>query len=237
MTRLVLTDLDDTLFATARHHANLDECVVVVHKNTGEPSGYQNRKQQAIWKMLQSFGEIVPVTSRGKEQLDRVELGFSPHAIWNHGLTVRINGQEDLEWTQRSRHLLFPLQDHMHNLIETIPAALGWQSEDVHVVYTPDLDHYIRQVGFKGPNRADYKRVLQDMLNLRFGPNMFWVHTQPTDRIYITPVGLGKEIAVDYLIEKLNPEMTLGFGDNPSDVAFMQRCDFSLFPKNCFALR
>ena len=237
MTRLVLTDLDDTLFATARHHDNLDGCVPVTFKNTGEPSGYQSVKQQAIWSWLQSFGEIVPVTSRGKEQLDRVTLPFSPHGIWNHGLTIRIHGQEDLEWRGRSRALLMPLQDVLHRLTTEIPAALGWSVEDVHVVETPDLDNLTRQVGFKGPNIASYKSLLQEMLSLRFGPDLFWVHTHPTDRIYITPVGVGKELAVDYLIEKIKPEMTVGFGDNPSDIAFMQRCDLSLFPKHCFALR
>lgn len=233
--RLVFTDLDDTLFATARHHSSLDGCTVASSTREGEPSGYQSLAHQHLWEWLQQFGQIVPVTARTHNALKRVHLPFSPHRVWNFGLSVQLNGHLDGLWHEKMLSILTPINAQMAHLwppmVENIAAAEYTVSPD-------EFGGLISQWGLRAHSMeeaATLKAVLSDFI-ARFQLPL-WVHNQSDKWLYLTPVGVGKEHAVRYLLEQLRPASCVGVGDNPSDIAFMRLCDFSLFPSGCLALR
>lgn len=59
----------------------------------------------------------------------------------------------------------------------------------------------------------------------------FYLH-QNDNSFGILPHCLNKEFAVNYLIKKNKPILTIGAGDNFSDLNFMNLTDFQFIPKN-----
>jgi len=222
--RLVFTDLDDTLFATARHHASIEGLPVASSTKEGDPSGYQSQAHQDIWNWVQQFGEVVPVTARTKNALDRVSLTFSPHRIWNSGLSVQIDGVFDQLWHEK-----------MADILEKANAIHATCQE--HLVIPSEFDGLVCQWGLRAPTpeiARDIKRALRETISRHNLP--FWVHDQSEKWLYVTPNGMGKQYAVRHVLDALNPQTSVGVGDNPSDIPFMRLCDYTLFPSQCLAL-
>lgn len=233
--RLVFTDLDDTLFATARHHTSVEGLPVASITKEGEPSGYQSQAHQDIWNWVQQFGDVVPVTARTKNALDRVNLPFSPHRVWNSGLSVQIDGMFDQLWHDQMVQVLEKANTVMAPLWADIRAFHATSQE--HLVIPNEFDGLVCQWGLRAPTpeiAREVKRALRERLaaeNLQF-----WVHDQSEKWLYITPNGMGKQYAVRHVLDTLNPQTSVGVGDNPSDIPFMRLCDYTLFPSQCLAL-
>lgn len=233
--RLVFTDLDDTLFATARHHTSVDGLPVVSHTNTGDPSGYQSQAHQDIWNWIQQFGEIVPVTARTRNAMDRVSLPFSQHRVWNSGLSVQIDGAFDTLWHEKMAEILTAANNVMQPLWNEIRASHATSQE--HLVVPTEFDGLVCQWGLRAPTpeiAREVKRALREMIVRQGLP--FWVHDQSEKWLYVTPNGMGKHYAVRHVLDALNPQTSVGVGDNPSDIPFMRLCDYTLFPSQCLAL-
>lgn len=233
--RLVFTDLDDTLFATARHHTSVEGLPVASITKDGEPSGYQSQAHQDIWNWIQQFGEIVPVTARTKNALDRVNLSFSPHQVWNSGLSVQIDGVFDQLWHDQMAQILEKANTVMAPLWADIRAFHATSQE--HLVIPNEFDGLVCQWGLRAPTpeiAREVKRALRERLAAENVP--FWVHDQSEKWLYVTPNGMGKQYAVRHVLDTLNPQTSVGVGDNPSDIPFMRLCDYTLFPSQCLAL-
>lgn len=233
--RLVFTDLDDTLFATARHHTSVEGLPVVSHTAAGEPSGYQHQAHQDIWAWLQQFGDIVPVTARTHNALSRVVLPFSAHQIWNSGLSVQINGEFDQLWHEKMSMLLRSANHALAPVWSILKSAHPDCEE--HLVVPKEFDGLVAQWGLRAPTpemAREVKRAIASALAERALP--FWVHNQSDKWLYVTPNGMGKHFAVRHLLDALNPQTSVGVGDNPSDIPFMRLCDYTLFPSQCLAL-
>lgn len=237
--QIVLTDLDDSLFSTARKQASPDECWPVSFASDGGPSGLASPKQRALWDWLRQWGVVVPITARNEEQLHRVRLPFGPHAIWHHGAALRVHGVVDSVWAERTRGILQPAQAAFARLFEAVnQGALGSAGRHLEPARAePDLGGRILQVVFRcrgskqGPALAD--KVRRHLVAHESVP--LWVHVQ-RDSLAVVPSGITKRAAARRLLEILKPSGVIGVGDSPSDVPFMRLCDFCLFPKHSFAL-
>lgn len=234
--KLVFTDLDDTLFASARRQVVTEDSTVASVKKDGSPSGYQNASQRAMFEALQQFGEIVPVTARTLAALQRVHLPFSKHIVWNFGASVQIDGEIDQVWRNRmvdifikSNKILTPLWQDIRDLHAEC---------DEELVTPTGFEGLVTQWGLRAhtPEQAhQVKHTLESIIVSKKLP--FWVHNQSEKWLYMTPIGVGKHHAVEHVINTLKPQATIGAGDNPSDIPFMKLCDYTVFPSKCFALR
>ncbi len=102
---LFCCDLDHTLIYSYRHEIGEEkQCVEI----------YQDREVSFITKetkhLLEQIKErviFVPVTTRTKEQYQRIDLGFSVnYALICNGGVLLVDGKEDREWYQQSMALI-----------------------------------------------------------------------------------------------------------------------------------
>lgn len=237
---LVFTDLDDTLFSTMRKQSEyrIEDCFVGTVKANGEPSGYLNPQQKAFFDRISNIGQIVPVTARVTEQLNRAVIvkGFK-HAAWYQGALVMLNGEIDRQWQDAS----FSVLDNSQKDFQKLYNCLSNDNEfnDLHIILDRfnDLNKMAYQfyIERKEKNRKlipmeRLGKYIQDNLDL----NKYYIHNQ-FDYISILPKDINKAKAVKYIKEKLNPVLTIGCGDSDVDVAFMKECDYAIFPKKSLA--
>ena len=237
---LVFTDLDDTLFSTMRKQPEykVEECFVGTVKANGEPSGYLNPHQKAFFDRINSIGEIVPVTARVTEQLDRTIIikGFK-HAAWYQGALVKINNEIDKEWQDISFSALSAVQNDFEKLYKSLYGNNKFN--DLHIILDrfKDLDGMAYQfyIERKEKNRKIISMdLLEDYIKQYLDPNKYYIHQQ-FDYISILSKEINKAKAVKYMKEKLNPILTIGCGDSDVDVSFMRECDYAIFPRKSLA--
>ncbi|MBM5459017.1 trehalose phosphatase [Pseudomonas sp. P66] len=227
---LVLVDLDDTLFQTARkmpqgtprHPASFDV--------NGEGSGYQTDMQKSLLEWLLSTTDVVPVTARSAEAFNRVKLGFTGSAICSHGgLILNPDRTVNMDWNGVMTGILADYQERLPDLCETAlrigdqhgVSLRGW------VVEEENLRHY---VVVKHNDGSDSDLIL--VLNkLRDAGLIDGMHTHSNgNNLALLPTGLSKRVAVEHYLKldrELNGERpVLGFGDSITDLGFMNLCDF-----------
>jgi hydroxymethylpyrimidine pyrophosphatase-like HAD family hydrolase len=93
-----------------------------------------------------------------------------------------------------------------------------------------NVDDYY--VSIKNRNKNDYYAsnsecftILSDFISDDF--NLY----QNDNNISIVPKCIDKKNAVQYLIEKNRPKLTIGIGDSLSDWNFMDICHFKILPQ------
>ena len=233
-TRLVLTDLDDTIMSTARKQTHLATCTLTALNKKGEPSSWQNEAQRALWGWLGQFGAVVPVTVRNRAALDRVKLPMSPHAVWNNGASLAINGVLDQEWQAQIQADLDDL--HIQGVWEAVHASLKtWLLE--HPDLPPTILRNVSQAEFQGrrlhleikqPDVGQHVPELVARVRAVVADQL-WVYPH-YDVVAILPQRVRKENAVARLLEALKPDVTVGVGDSPTDLPFMKLCDTLVMP-------
>jgi hypothetical protein len=233
--RLVLADLDDTLFSTARKQGELGCCTLVALNKKGEPSSWQNPAQEALWTWLQAFGAIVPVTARNRKALERVNLPLSRHAVWNHGASVAIDGVLDAEWQATIQADLDAME--ATGVWDRLTAALTtWIAQDPALEGTvlrnsahAEFNDCRFQLEIKNPGIGRYAPALVRLVQATVG-NALWVYPH-TDVIALLPHRVRKETGAARLLDRLKPAFTVGVGDSPTDLPFMRLCDTVVAPR------
>jgi hypothetical protein len=224
---LVLVDLDDTLFQTARKMSSEPRHTATLDLN-GSPNGYMSNVQKGFVEWLLASADVVPVTARSVEAYQRVNLSFAHGAICAHGgVILQSDGLPDSDWHTRMTEILSSYQDRLHTLskqILEIGSELGFSLRG-WVVQEAGLANYVvtkhneasDEVLMTVLAEVDSRGLLTDL----------YVHGNGNNLAFI-PVALSKRNAVQEWIRRdiaLNGERPLfGFGDSVSDLSFMLEC-------------
>ncbi|WP_051013753.1 hypothetical protein [Pararhodospirillum photometricum] len=97
MKRLILVDLDDTLFQTRRKNPGATR--VAALDATGAPRSFQSDSQAALWAWLHEGARVIPVTGRAVSALRRVRLPLGPEAVCSFGgVILGPDGTPDPAW-------------------------------------------------------------------------------------------------------------------------------------------
>ncbi|MBN3786328.1 trehalose phosphatase [Burkholderia sp. Ac-20353] len=225
---LVLVDLDDTLFQTARKMPEgtpRTPATVDVH---GQPNGYMNPVQQAFIGWLLASADVVPVTARSVEAYRRVKLPFAQGAICSHGgVILRADGTLDQDWHRQMADALRAFQDRLPALSETtlqIGDALGFSLRG-WVVAEDGLGHYV-VTKHNESDDAVLSTVLAEVQARGLLKGMH-VHANGNNLAFL-PDGLAKRVAAQEWLRRdraLNGERpVLGLGDSITDLGFMDLC-------------
>jgi hydroxymethylpyrimidine pyrophosphatase-like HAD family hydrolase len=226
---LILTDLDDTLFQTARKcPPQAKGLATMSYLADGKESGFATRRQQRLLDWLEQ-GKVVPVTARSREVLARVNIGQSPAICSNGGCIVAAHGDVDSDW-----HALL----HEHSRRGVAPADV--YDHISHVVAGDEYRHWLVQEGdldlyLVVKSNIDEGDILKDVeptLNAML-PEGWRTHRNGNNLAFLPP-WLNKRDAAQYLIENARASdddlLVIGIGDSHSDVGFMDLCDYAMTP-------
>ena len=228
MKPVILTDLDDTLFQTAKKcPPEMDGLRLMSTLIDGSPSGYATPAQQHFLSWLQ-FGQVIPVTARGTDVLARVQISQAP-AICSNGGCILAETGFDRDWHAR-------LEEH---------ASQGDRVADVHATLTAGLPaeefrHWVVSENglpvylvIKSNLQSDQALVDLAVRLDALKPDGWRTHINGNNLAYLPP-WLNKRRAAAYLIDKIRAAApatpVIGVGDSLSDVGFMDLCDFAMTP-------
>jgi hydroxymethylpyrimidine pyrophosphatase-like HAD family hydrolase len=232
---LVLVDLDDTLFQTARKMNSEPRHTATLDVN-GNPNGYMSDVQKFFIDWLLVSADVVPVTARSVEAYQRVNLPFAHGAICAHGgVILQSDGLLDSDWHAKMTEVLISYQERLYTLSEQtleIGNELGFSLRG-WVVEEAGLANYVVT---KHNEASD--EVLVTVLAEMEGRGLLddlYVHGNGNNLAFI-PTPLSKRNAVQEWIRRdiaLNGDRpVLGFGDSVSDLGFLDECHWWGTPKN-----
>lgn len=225
MKPILLTDLDDTLFQTARKMREEDPRVPAALGLDGLPISFMDPVQNAFVRWALEHMEVVPVTARSVDVFKRVQIPFSGFAVCTHGAVILdASGEVDEPWQRHMDQALRPYQtmlmDHLDRLMhlgKKLNFSLrGWAVE------AGAVNAYI-VIKSNDSNDEDLQRLMASYPEHLDGFN---VHRNGNN-LAILPDVVSKRAAVAALLQRLNGHPgrpVLGLGDSLSDFGFMQLC-------------
>jgi HAD superfamily hydrolase (TIGR01484 family) len=226
---MLFLDLDDTIFQTKRKNSRGN--IPATNPENPENISYMTEGQQLFTDMFlkQKNVKIVPVTARDQDQYNRTEISKHPKvttAIMYFSAVISENGQPDLQWRAHIRNCYDGLKQSLPEVVERIsdnidPAVFKMHSvEDYYIVIknrAGNKEQYILQ-------NDELQKKLQAIID-----DQYYIHYN-SNNISVLPKFLDKKYAVEYLIKKYKPSLTIGAGDSLTDLNFMQVCDFMVIP-------
>lgn len=232
---LAFIDLDDTIFQTNRRIAPDDTFRVGSLNSKGEPLSFLTKKQQGFVDWLFAHADVVPVTARPIDGLQRVQLKFEHGAICSFGGTILDSKHQlDNEWHEIQKERLKGLQP----LIQSMPDALKEYAQDLGDVRSWTVEENGLQLySYVKQNQPQIGQMFLNQIVENIPQNIkdnFYMHLNGNN-LAVIPKVLTKQNAVEYYLQKHDPEserFILGYGDSLSDFGFLSNCDWFGTPKN-----
>lgn len=229
---VVFTDLDDTLFQTARKcpDKKADGLRLMSTLVDGSPSGYATKRQENLLGWFRA-GKVIPVTARSTEVVSRVDIEQAPAICSNGGCITLEGGAVDEEWHS---HLIASAakEPSIHEIYGEMTRPLEAEQFRHWIVSEHGLPLYIVI-----KSNIDDGEILDELTEVHAEITPFgWRRHKNGNNLAYMPSWLSKRHAVTYLIEKVRsiaPDAPIiGVGDSTSDVGFMDLCDFAMAPTN-----
>jgi len=228
-TPIVFSDLDDTIFQTARKMViqPAEGTIPASRANNGSHS-YMDSPQEGMFNWLNETTRFIPVTARSTEALSRCTLPFRDYQVASNGAVILDHkGQYDQSWMERTKQISDAMSGMLMQLYEFIE---GRNADGVlrhWIVKELSLPIYYCVKSNAGEEKLDaIEGKLRDIAN-----GAFLVHRNGNN-ISMTPSEISKRAAVEYLIEKIGtPGSPIwGMGDSLTDLPFMEACQMMVIP-------
>lgn len=232
---ILLTDLDDTLFASERSlPSGAQRAHMAAVDAHGQPLSFQTPQQQCLWNVLRERADIiVPVTGRTSYALERVNLDFpAGYAVVSHGALLLEGGQLMPEWQARLADQLDGARTAIAGARQALSESLASDFPGVTMTLREleDLDVPV-YLSIKAPETLPdgLHGALLDVAQ-RYGLSL---HMNARNAA-LRPAYTCKAATCDYLLEQVirrQPEDTvIALGDSLSDLKFMEAADMSVIP-------
>ncbi|MEJ8848386.1 hypothetical protein [Variovorax rhizosphaerae] len=232
----VFSDLDDTLFSSARKRVPGPDSQPAALLRNGEVVSYSNGPQRALLAWLMRDAQLVPVTARSVEAYRRVLLSFSGPAILSFGgVLLDAAGQEDAHWAAHMLQVLAPAAPLLEEACALLQSAIEARGLNAwaRVAQEGGLAQYV--VAKHREHDVDALAQLgKDVLEPWLAAHAGFRSHQNANNLALLPPGLDKSAALAFLLSRLRAThgeiVTVGFGDSFSDAEFMALCDYSMTP-------
>ena len=228
---IVFSDLDDTLFQTARKMTELcDESRLASRALNGKHS-YMTDPQAATVAWLDQTTRFIPVTARSTEALERCCLPFRFYRICSNGAVVlRPDGTPERDWQARMTSTAAAGHERMQKMLQFATCKTLKKRYRAWIV-----EEYGAPIYFCAKSNAEGEALdeIEDELRSLAGSG-FTFHRNGNN-LSFTPAGISKRNAVLYLLnERLDTAGApiWGMGDSLTDLPFMADCHMMVIPRS-----
>ena len=225
------SDLDDTLIQTKRK-TDFNKKVIVgsYTKEGAENSYFYEGTKIFVDNIIESGINFIPTTARNLDSYKRTVFFNNKeikHVILNFGALIIFEDEEDENWSNIIK-LQYSKVKSMILLCSELNLLL--KNEELDLVVKIIDSYYISVYNKNDLDNLDVIEKIRNTLNLFVVDNPDFYVYENDNSFGILPNFLNKKFAVEYLMEKLSPILTIGAGDNISDLDFMKLADFKLLP-------
>ncbi len=237
----IFSDIDDTLIQTTRK-TNLDKktnvWVVGVDKKPISHI-YEGVEKLVRTTMKSQDISIIPTTARTIESYQRTALYSDTSlrdniefVILNFGGVILVNNQIDKNWEgiieTKYQSLNLPLNRVFKDINTTLNQKFSNYNLKIRLLenfYVDILNKYHRD---NDKLSSEIYQTIKEYIN-----DEYYIYTNGSS-FAILPNFLNKKFAVEHIIKKENPILTIGAGDNQNDLDFMFETDFLLIPNGSY---
>lgn len=231
MTRIIaLVDLDDTLFQTLRkcpEDVAEHRLVPIGFARDGSALSFATPRQASFLDWLAATTELIPVTARSRDALNRARV---PHrtAICAHGGLILEEGRPDAAWSA----LVARAAEAVSGELQAYGSALAAAGEglSVRILEEEGTPLYLLAKHERSDAAALHHRARSVCADL---PSGWTLHLNDNNAALLPPY-LGKQHAVAHLLPRLRERhpgaAVVGIGDSHTDAPFMALCDFAMLP-------
>jgi len=229
------SDIDDTLIQTRRKTDFKKKTVVGAYNKEGEENSFFYEGVKVfVDTIIDSNITFIPTTARNLDSYKRTvfyEKNLN-YVILNFGGMILLNNKIDEEWSSRILEQYSKIES-----LKSVYEKLAESLEKYNLVIKIIDDFYISIYNkFALDNKEILKNLRTELNSFTEVHNDFYIY-ENDNSFGILPNFLNKKFAVDYLIEKENPILTIGAGDNSSDLDFMNSTSFHFTPINSNILK
>lgn len=227
-TRPVLyTDLDDTLFQTARKMPEpVSETRLAAIATNGHHS-YMTEAQHRMTRWLLAAMRVIPVTARSTDALSRCQIPFESWKIAANGAVILDRaGTPDPDWSARIRAVSDAARDGLEALDAAVSANNGADRLRHWIVTEAGMPVYFCVKSNSDEAWLDdIEQTLRDIAGAAFRS-----HRNGNNLSY-TPHGISKLDAVLAVEQKIGGDAPrFGMGDSLTDLPFMGVCTMMMIP-------
>jgi hydroxymethylpyrimidine pyrophosphatase-like HAD family hydrolase len=225
---LIFVDLDNTLFQSKRK----DPLAIHPASTVENPfkGSFMNDAQKVFFDLMMSHPKscVIPVTARDRNQYRRTFISRDSRvqlASLYFGAEILFQDQVDINWKNHIESRLLLLSTPVGEFQEFIKSII--KNDNLE---TKNIGGYYIVVKHK--SKEDYQNALQDCYLMLTSclPSDYRLFFNDNN-ISIVPKCLDKKNAVQYIIQKNNPILTIGVGDSNSDWDFMDTCHYKIIPQ------
>ncbi|MCM3884541.1 sucrose-6-phosphate hydrolase [Frankia sp. R82] len=194
--------------------------VVEVERYNGAPQSYATVGELTLLAELDRVAVVVPVTTRTLAQYRRVDLGIRPrYAIAANGGHLLVDGEPDPAWAATVAADLTDCAPLAEMLAHAEQFAAGW----ARLVRTAD-DLFVYVVAHA---RTDIPDLTALTARAEAGG---WSVSQQGRKVYLVPVALTKQRAVDEVRRRTGTRVQLAAGDSVLDIPMLLAADAAVRP-------
>jgi hydroxymethylpyrimidine pyrophosphatase-like HAD family hydrolase len=230
MRPIVFTDLDDTLFQTARKMPTPPEEARRTTRALNGSHSYMTGPQAHMLAWLLETTRLIPVTARSTETMERVSVPFSDYRICSNGAVILApDGVPDAAWQARTQAIAHDRCAMLSALTAAVAAHDPAGAFRCWIVEEAGCGIYfcVKSNG-EAERLDDIEGVLRGIVDDDMIPH------RNDNNLSFTPRELTKSYAVAHLLERLNADgdtPVFGMGDSLTDLPFMQLCDMMVVPR------
>lgn len=227
---IVFSDLDDTIFQTARKMQPAPDADMLICEALNGSHSYLSAPQSVMMDWLLSTTRFIPVTARSTEALARCRLPFADHRICSNGAVIlRPDGTPDPEWSVRTARQAMAAAPTLHALLAFVHDQTVQGQYRAWIVEEFGTGYYfcVKSNGIAGALDGIDERLC-DLAGSTF------TRHRNDNNLSFTPPGISKQHAVEYLLPKVMGDKKLpvfGMGDSLTDLPFMACCDLMVVPR------
>ena len=226
------SDIDDTLIQTRRKTDFEQSTIVGGYTKEGvENSFFYEGTKLFIDTLMDAKITFIPTTARNRDSYQRTIFADDKrikYVILNFGAMVLIDGEIDEKWQshiQKAYAQIISIEKLNHLLLDAFKAT------EVELVVKIIDNFYISiynkfNLDDKGV-LTEVKEILEQFLKEH---NDFYLY-ENDNSFALLPNFLNKKFAVKYLMDTHKPILTLGAGDNSTDLDFMDLTSFRIVPQ------